>query len=51
MPSGGMESLLPNGEFWLWEKAGEPPEPFGVIVADMLDVLGAALWVPRFRRR
>ena len=43
IPSAGIESLLPNVESWLWMKAGEPLDPFGVTVAEMLDVLGAAL--------
>ena len=32
-------------------KAGDPVEPLGVIVADIAEVVGAALWVLRLRRR
>lgn len=43
MPSEGIESLPPNVDSRLLVKAGEPLEPLGVMVAEMFEVLGAAL--------
>lgn len=41
MPSAGMLGSLKGVSPWL--NAGDPFDPDGVIVADMLDVFGAAL--------
>lgn len=45
MPSAGMLGSLKgvSPPTW-WLNAGDPFDPDGVIVADMLDVFGAALW-------
>ena len=51
MPSAGMLGSWLRVESWLWLKAGEPVEPFGVMVAETEDIFGAALCVLRLRRR
>lgn len=51
IPSAGMEGSAAMLELWEWLKAGEPLEPFGVMVAEMVDSLASALWWLRLRRR
>lgn len=50
IPSGGIEGSFMELGSWLL-KAGEPEEPSGVMVAEMLDTLGSALCLLRSSRR
>lgn len=51
MPSEGMEGSAAIVEEWLWAKEEKVPVELGLLVAEIVEVVGAMEWVLRFKRR